>query len=76
MQGMYENVRDLISKLGGYREVAARLDKGPTTVHSQMQAGRLPAAWYPAICQLAHEKKLPEPATSLFSFLALDGVAS
>ncbi len=61
--------RDLIEALGGYRAVAARLNKRPTTVHTHMQDGVMPAAWYDALCHLARERDVPEPKRELFSFL-------
>ncbi|AVO37368.2 carph-isopro domain-containing protein [Pukyongiella litopenaei] len=63
--------RDLIEALGGYRAVAARLGKRPTTVHTHMQAGTLPTAWYDALCQMAREANIPEPKRELFSFLKI-----
>ncbi|KIC09832.1 hypothetical protein RA19_13780 [Leisingera sp. ANG-M1] len=65
-------IRDLILALGGYRSVAKRLGKKPTTVHTHMQAGALPAAWYDAICTLAREKGMAEPSRTLFSFLSVE----
>ena len=63
--------RDLIQALGGYRTVAKRLKKKPTTVHTHMQEGVMPAAWYDAICHMAREQKIEEPPRSLFSFLRM-----
>lgn len=68
---MYTDARDFIFQLGGYRSVATRLKKRPTTVHSHMQAGVLPAAWYPALCSVASEFKVAEPQRELFSFIEL-----
>ena len=73
---MYDNPREFITALGGYRTVASRLAKKPTTVHSHMQAGTLPAAWYDALCQIAREDGLEEPARDLFSFLRRIGGAA
>ncbi|TDK51153.1 hypothetical protein [Antarcticimicrobium luteum] len=63
------STRDLIQALGGYRAVALRLNKKPTTVHTHMQDGVMPAAWYDAICQMAREQQVAEPPRALFSFL-------
>ena len=65
------STRNLINELGGYRAVAARLGKRPTTVHTHMQAGVLPAAWYDALCVMAAEAEVCEPNRGLFSFLAV-----
>ncbi|WP_421054013.1 hypothetical protein [Leisingera sp. D0M16] len=65
-------IRDYIEALGGYRAVAKRLGKRHTTVHTHMQAGALPAAWYDALCLMAHEKGIAEPPRSLFSFLTVE----
>ncbi len=70
---MNHDVRHFISSLGGYRDVAKRLEKKPTTVHTHMQAGTLPATWYDALCRLARERGLREPERALFNFLRLDG---
>jgi hypothetical protein len=66
---MYVNPREFIDALGGYRVVAAELTKKHTTVHSHMQAGVLPAAWYDALCKLACHGGKEEPQRGLFSFL-------
>jgi hypothetical protein len=66
---MYANPREFIHALGGYRAVAAELTKKHTTVHSHMQAGVLPAAWYDALCKLARDGGKEEPQRALFSFL-------
>ena len=68
---MYSDSREFITALGGYRSVAVRLDKKPTTVHSHMQSGVFPAAWYDALCELAREASVEEPPRALFSFLDL-----
>ena len=73
---MYGDTREFIAALGGYRSVAIRLNKKPTTVHSHMQAGSLPAAWYDALCQMAREAQKAEPDRRLFSFLQLPKVAA
>ena len=76
---MAHDVRSLISDLGGYRSVALRLGKKPTTVHTHMQAGKLPAAWYDAFTALAAERGVKKPEASFFSFVPLqekkEGVA-
>ncbi|MEP1327145.1 hypothetical protein [Pseudophaeobacter sp.] len=61
--------RTLIQALGGYRAVAMRLNKKPTTVHTHMQEGVMPAAWYDALCKMAREQQVAEPPRALFSFL-------
>lgn len=63
------DTRKFIEALGGYRQVANRLGKGRTTVHTHMQAGVLPASWYDALCQLAVEKGIDAPPKRFFSFL-------
>ena len=68
---MYANPREFIDALGGYRAVAAELTKKHTTVHSHMQAGVFPAAWYDAFCELARGASIDEPPRSLFSFINL-----
>lgn len=73
---MMETPRELVEALGGYRSVASRLGKKPTTVHTQMQSGAFPAAWYDAMCKLSNEACLPEPNRSLFSFVVLKGEAA
>jgi len=69
---MYANPREFIDALGGYRAVAQGLKKKHTTVHSHMQAGTLPAAWYDALCQMAATQGKDEPPRTLFSFLQLE----
>lgn len=70
--GMYDNPKPFIAALGGYRAVARALRKTHTTVHSHMQAGVLPAAWYDALCQMAFDASLEEPPRSMFSFLQIE----
>lgn len=70
------NTRNLIQALGGYRSVGVRLGKSPTTVHTHMQEGVLPAAWYDALCQIARESDVAEPPRSLFSFLQVGDPSS
>jgi hypothetical protein len=63
--------RTLISALGGYQTVAKALNKKPQTVHTAMQSGIFPAAWYDAFCELARGASIEEPPRSLFSFIDL-----
>jgi len=63
--------RTLISALGGYQAVAKALKKKPQTVHTAMQSGVFPAAWYDAFCALAQSAAIDEPPRSLFSFIDL-----
>ncbi|MEL6648020.1 MAG: hypothetical protein AAFQ05_09980 [Pseudomonadota bacterium] len=62
--------------LGGYQKVAKSLKKKPQTVHTAMQSGVFPAAWYAAFCELADKASLDQPPRSLFSFLDLDEEAA
>lgn len=66
---MYADARAYITVLGGYRKVAERLGKRPTTVHTHMQSGVLPAAWYDAFCRMADIDGIEQPRRELFSFL-------
>lgn len=68
---MDNSVKDLISDFGGYRNVAVRLGKQPTTVHTHMQGGALPAAWFNALCDMAREFERDEPDRDLFTFIPL-----
>lgn len=68
---MTKDAKELITNLGGYRSVALRLGKKPTTVHTHMQVGVLPAAWYDALCVLACELGQDAPERGLFSFVPL-----
>lgn len=68
---MENDVRTLISNLDGYKAVSMRLGKRPTTVHTHMQAGVLPAAWYDALCALSVEAGHKPPSRSMFSFVSL-----
>ena len=68
---MTYDAKEFITNLGGYRSVALRLGKKPTTVHTHMQAGVLPAAWYDALCGLACELGQDTPERVLFSFVPL-----
>jgi hypothetical protein len=63
--------RTFISALGGYQAVAKCLKKKPQTVHTAMQSGIFPAAWYDAFCELARGASIAEPPRSLFSFIDL-----
>ena len=63
--------RTFISALGGYQAVAKCLKKKPQTVHTAMQSGVFPAAWYDAFCELARGASIDEPPRSLFSFIDL-----
>jgi hypothetical protein len=69
---MQSETRAFFDALGGYRAAAERLGKRPTTVHTHMQAGSLPASWYDALCRLAREDGIEEPPRSMFSFLKID----
>ena len=66
---MHTDTRAFITALGGYRSVATRLGKKPTTVHSHMQSGVMPAAWYDAFCRMADIDGIAQPRRDLFSFL-------
>lgn len=68
---MYEDTRQFITALGGYRAVSKRLRMGPTTLHGYITSGKLPAKWYGAMLALAAEAGLEPPMRSLFSFEAL-----
>lgn len=70
---MYQGPREFIHALGGYRSVADRIKRKPTTVHSHMQSESLPAAWYVALCALSRDIGIQEPQRDLFSFLQLEG---
>ncbi len=65
--------RKFIISLGGYRKVAERLGKPPTTVHhwSSAEDGRFPSHLYRAFCDLADEAGIPRPKPDLFRFLPL-----
>lgn len=66
---MRSDVREIVAAFGGYRKVAERLGKRPTTVHSHMQSGVMPAAWYDAFCRMADIDGIAQPRRDLFSFL-------
>lgn len=63
--------RTFIFALGGYQIVAKALKKKPQTVHTAMQSGKFPAAWYDALCELARNMSIKEPLRELFSFVEL-----
>jgi hypothetical protein len=64
-------LKTFIADVGGYKTVAKRLGKQPTTVHTHMQTGVLPASWYEAVCALADEVGVARPQRHLFSFVQL-----
>ncbi len=70
---MTTNLRTFIDQLGGYRAVAARLGKSPTTLHGYMQCGKIPARFFDAMTRLADECGIAQPDRSLFSFDSLVG---
>ena len=51
--------------------MAQRFGLAPTTLHSHISSGRLPAKLYRASCELAAEKGMPMPALCLFGFAPL-----
>lgn len=53
--------------------MAGMITKKPTTIHSAMQAGVFPAAWYDGFCALARAEAISEPNRELFNFLKLPG---
>ncbi len=65
---MYGSVREFVDRLGGYREVADRLSMRPTTLHTHLTNGVLPARWYCVFCALADQAKIDPPQHGLFSF--------
>lgn len=78
---MHETARSLIDSLGGYREVAARLGMKPTSLHTHISSGSIPARWFVAFCDLAVLMGKPKPPSSLFTFESLpmvceDGAAA
>ncbi len=68
---MYRTPREFIDKLGGYREVAARVGVSDKTMHSHVTAHTLPPRWYMAFCVLVQEQGLAAPGMELFSFVDL-----
>lgn len=70
---MYSDLRSFIEALGGTRTAAPRLGLGTVTLYGYIQAGRLPAKFYRACCQLAVTDAIDPPAQTLFDFKALPG---
>lgn len=70
---MYDTARNLIDALGGYRKVAARGGWKPTTVHTHMVKGVLPAKMFQIFCDLCREDGIGPPPKHLFSFDTLPG---
>ena len=68
---MCKTPREFIDKLGGYREVAARVGVSDKTMHSHIMARKLPPRWYRAFCALAQERGLASPGMDLFAFVDL-----
>ena len=71
---MYQNARTFIDALGGYRAVAKRLQKNPTTLHGYVSEGLLPSKMYDALLTLAAEVGVEPPPRRLFSFDVLPPV--
>ena len=65
---MFNSLRDFINHLGGYRVVAGRVSMRPTTLHTHMSNGCLPARWYRVFCDLAEREGVEHPKVSFFSF--------
>ena len=65
---MYDSVREFVDRLGGYREVSGQLSMRPTTLHTHITNGVLPARWYCVFCALADRAKIDPPKQELFSF--------
>ncbi|UWR17780.1 hypothetical protein [Sulfitobacter pontiacus] len=63
--------KQFVLRLGGYREVAARIGISPKTMHAYSLRRRLPAGLYAACCELAREKGSEQPTPSLFDFKPL-----
>lgn len=70
---MHTSVRTFIDACGGYRDVAARLGMKPTSLHSHLAAGVMPAKLFKACCDLALEVGVAPPPMSLFNFATLPG---
>lgn len=68
---MYENPRQFIDALGGYRAVARRLRVSSTTLHGYITEGLFPPKWYSAFLALTAEAGIEPPSRALFSFEAL-----
>lgn len=71
---MYNSTRTFIDALGGYRAVAKRLNKNPTTLHGYVSEGLLPSKMYDALLALAAELGVEPPPRRLFSFDVLPPV--
>lgn len=67
----YVSPRQFVEDAGGYRCVAMRLGQAPTTLHSHIQAEKLPSKLFRACCDLARERGMAPPDMSLFSFVEL-----
>ncbi|WP_273691688.1 hypothetical protein [Ketogulonicigenium vulgare] len=65
---MYENPKQFLDALGGYRSVAMRLGKGSTTLHGYLTAGRFPARFFDAMVKLSREKGALPPPDHFFTF--------
>ena len=74
---MSNDPRHFIIALGGYRKVAQRLGKPPSTVHDWITAedGKFPSRLFRAFCILADEAGVERPEPDLFRFLALPAAA-
>ena len=68
---MESPARKFIASIGGYQAVALAIGKKPTTVHTAMQAGVFPAAWFLALCDLAERAEVSAPDMTLFSFIGV-----
>jgi len=68
---MYQNPRNFVDALGGYRLVAPRLGLATTTLHTHITSGKLPAKLYKACCALSAECDVAPPPLCLFSFTEL-----
>lgn len=68
---MYDDIRNFIDVLGGYRAVATRLSMAPTTLHGYLSEGTLPAKWYGAFLALSQEQAVEPPPRRFFSFEVL-----
>ncbi len=68
---MYENPRQFVDALGGYRAVARRIGIGSTTLHGYMSEGVFPPRWYSAFLALTAEAGIEPPSRALFSFEVL-----
>ncbi|WP_306133338.1 hypothetical protein [Roseivivax marinus] len=68
---MFDSPKEFVAALGGYRAVAPRIGVRPTTLHSHIQAGALPAKQYFALSRLAIERGVAPPPLKIFSFVEL-----